>query len=258
MGSGNGSPGLVLALLREDIEATLLEPRQKRWAFLREAARAAGVRSVQVLRARHDEYDGPPARTLTVRALALPLAELGRLVRPAGRLIVFGARPEPVAPFVLERGYPGRVCTSSAAAPMFHGKLDGETTPRQNAVAWAGEAALDGRSEFEAGLLFGLLVGEGHFGGDGRQAQVTLRMHVRHEKLFRWLAESFPEGKLYGPYNHGGREYFQWMARGRFLREALVPFLAAAAGLDGRVRGGPLRCHVRPLLPPAATNGSRA
>jgi hypothetical protein len=89
-----------------------------------------------------------------------------------------------------------------------------------------GGADLDGPSEFEAGLLFGLLVGEGHFGGDGRQAQVTLRMHVRHEKLFRWLAESFPEGKLYGPYNHGGREYFQWMARGRFLRDVLVPFLA--------------------------------
>jgi len=90
-----------------------------------------------------------------------------------------------------------------------------------------GSVDLAGRSEFEAGLLFGLLVGEGHFGGDGRQAQVTLRMHVRHEKLFRWLEESFPEGRLYGPYNHGGREYFQWMARGHFLRDVLVPFLAA-------------------------------
>jgi hypothetical protein len=99
-----------------------------------------------------------------------------------------------------------------------------------------GGAVLDGRSDFEAGLLFGLLVGEGHFGGDGRQAQVTLRMHVRHEKLFRWLAESFPEGKLYGPYNHGGREYFQWMARGRFLRDVLVPFLAERrAWMDGYV-----------------------
>ncbi len=83
------------------------------------------------------------------------------------------------------------------------------------------------RSEFESGLLFGLLVGEGHFGGDGRQPQVTLRMHVRHERLFRWLQRSFPEGRLYGPYHHGGRDYFQWMARGRFLREALVPFLLA-------------------------------
>jgi 16S rRNA (guanine527-N7)-methyltransferase len=38
VGSGNGSPGLVLALLRPDLPVTLLEPRQRRWAFLREAA----------------------------------------------------------------------------------------------------------------------------------------------------------------------------------------------------------------------------
>jgi hypothetical protein len=88
-----------------------------------------------------------------------------------------------------------------------------------------GGGILAGRSEFEAGLLFGLLVGEGHFGGDGRQAQVTLRMHVRHERLFRWLERSFAGGRLYGPYNHGGREYFQWMVRGPYLRDVLVPFL---------------------------------
>ncbi|MBU0607822.1 MAG: hypothetical protein KKI08_08030, partial [Armatimonadetes bacterium] len=33
------------------------------------------------------------------------------------------------------------------------------------------------------------------------------------------------DGKLYGPYSHGGRAYFQWMARGSFLREQLVPLL---------------------------------
>jgi hypothetical protein len=86
---------------------------------------------------------------------------------------------------------------------------------------------LPGLSEFEAGMVFGLLVGEGHFGGDGRQPQVTLRMHVRHERLFRWLEQALPEGRLYGPYDHGGRRYFQWMARGEFLRESLAPFLAA-------------------------------
>jgi hypothetical protein len=52
-------------------------------------------------------------------------------------------------------------------------------------------------------------------------------MHVRHEQLFRWLEATFPESRLYGPYHHGGREYFQWMARGPFLRDDLVPFLAA-------------------------------
>jgi hypothetical protein len=81
--------------------------------------------------------------------------------------------------------------------------------------------------EFSAGFLIGLLVGEGHFGGDGRQPQVTLRMHVRHEKLFRWLQRMFPEGRLYGPYHHGGRDYYQWMARGDFLREILVPLVRA-------------------------------
>lgn len=78
---------------------------------------------------------------------------------------------------------------------------------------------------FDIGFLVGILVGEGHFGGDGRQPQITLRMHTDHEALFRWLERKFPDGKLYGPYHHGGRSYYQWMARGPFLREELVPLL---------------------------------
>jgi hypothetical protein len=78
-------------------------------------------------------------------------------------------------------------------------------------------------------VLVGLLIGEGHFGGDGRQPQITLRMHVRHAPLFQWIQETFPGGKLYGPYNHDGRSYLQWMARGSYLREVLVPLL------DGRL-----------------------
>ena len=79
--------------------------------------------------------------------------------------------------------------------------------------------------KFISGVMLGLLIGEGHFGGDGRQPQVTLRMHVRHERLFRWLVEKFPGGKLYGPYSHGGRHYFQWMFRGKILRDYLIPLL---------------------------------
>ena len=99
VGSGNGSPGLVLALVRDDLEVTLLEPRARRWAFLREAARAAG-RSVRVLRLRHDGYGGPRARTVTLRALAVPLAELAPLVVPGGRVVVFGGRPQAGGGFV--------------------------------------------------------------------------------------------------------------------------------------------------------------
>ena len=82
-------------------------------------------------------------------------------------------------------------------------------------------------TEFELGLLVGLLIGEGHFGGDGRQPQLTLRMHVRHEAVFRWLEATFPGGRLYGPYHHDGRHYYQWMARGAYLRDELVPLLAS-------------------------------
>jgi hypothetical protein len=93
-------------------------------------------------------------------------------------------------------------------------------------------------SEFEKGVLVGLLVGEGHFGGDGRQPQVTLRMHVRHEAMFRWLESTFPGGKLYGPYHHDGRHYFQWMARGSYLRDHLLPVLEETLSpeLDGPSR----------------------
>jgi hypothetical protein len=80
-------------------------------------------------------------------------------------------------------------------------------------------------TEFEAGYLVGLLIGEGHFGGDGRQPHITLRMHTRHARIFEWLTDRLPESRLYGPYTHGGRSYYQWMARGRFLREELVPLL---------------------------------
>jgi hypothetical protein len=90
-------------------------------------------------------------------------------------------------------------------------------------------------SEFDRGFLIGLLVGEGSFGGDGRQPQVVLRMHTRHEAIFRWLEERFPNCRLYGPYRHGGRSYYQWMARGQALVEDLLPLLEAEdlRGLDG-------------------------
>ena len=80
-------------------------------------------------------------------------------------------------------------------------------------------------SDFDRGFLIGLLVGEGSFGGDGRQPQVVLRMHTRHEAIFRWLEERFPNCRLYGPYHHGGRSYYQWMARGRALVQDLLPIL---------------------------------
>jgi hypothetical protein len=84
---------------------------------------------------------------------------------------------------------------------------------------------MSGLSDFERGVVVGLLVGEGSFGGDGKQPQLTLRMHTRHEALFRWLIERFPQTRLYGPYHHGGRSYYQWMARGTALVRDVLPLL---------------------------------
>ena len=92
-----------------------------------------------------------------------------------------------------------------------------------------------GLSEFDRGIFVGLMIGEASFGGDGRQPQITLRMHVRHEALFHWLTARFPETRLYGPYHHGGRSYFQWMARGRSLVRDVLPVLEN--GLDPEIDG---------------------
>ena len=83
----------------------------------------------------------------------------------------------------------------------------------------------------ELGFLVGLLVGEGSFGGDGKQPQVTIRMHVRHVDLFHRLVDLVPGSRLYGPYGHGGRNYYQWMVRGPILRTELVPVLMGSRDL---------------------------
>jgi hypothetical protein len=98
-----------------------------------------------------------------------------------------------------------------------------------------GSASRPELSDFDRGVIVGVLIGEGSFGGDGRQPHVTLRMHVRHEALFRWLHERLPSTRLYGPYRHGGRSYFQWMARGPALVHDVLPLLEERLdeGLDG-------------------------
>ncbi len=87
--------------------------------------------------------------------------------------------------------------------------------------------ALDELLELEKGLIIGLLIGEGHFGGDGKQPQITLKMHVRHEPLLRWVAERIAGAKLYGPYHYDGRHFFQLMIRGQALRDFLELLLSA-------------------------------
>jgi hypothetical protein len=114
--------------------------------------------------------------------------------------------------------------------------------------------------DFSAGYFLGLLAGEAHFGGDRRQPQITIRMHTRHEGIFRWLAWRFPGAGLFGPYHHAGRDYYQWMARGPYLRRAVVPFIAghrewldtpARERFDAMCETYAIEVFSRPGLPPA-------
>jgi 16S rRNA (guanine527-N7)-methyltransferase len=75
VGSGAGLPGLPLAILRRDLEVTLLEPLLRRSRFLDEAINELGLSSrVRVVRARAEDHHGR-FDVVTARAVA-PLARL--------------------------------------------------------------------------------------------------------------------------------------------------------------------------------------
>ncbi|WP_307816542.1 16S rRNA (guanine(527)-N(7))-methyltransferase RsmG [Nocardioides limicola] len=90
VGSGAGLPGLVLAILRPDVEVTLVEPLLRRTTFLDEVVSALSLQ-VEVIRGRADVLHG--ARTfdvVTSRAVArLPklLAWSMPLVARGGALV---------------------------------------------------------------------------------------------------------------------------------------------------------------------------
>jgi 16S rRNA (guanine527-N7)-methyltransferase len=95
VGSGAGLPGLVLALLRPDAEGTLLEPTQKKRAFLTHAVRALTLAPRVEARAErleaHLEAGAAGRYDVAVSRATWPAArwlELGRpLVRPGGWLL---------------------------------------------------------------------------------------------------------------------------------------------------------------------------
>ena len=91
LGSGAGLPGLVLAVLRSDITVVLVEPLQRRAAFLAEVVEQLGLTHVEVRRARAEELLGSVAvDVVTARAVA-PLDRLAGWALPllytGGRLL---------------------------------------------------------------------------------------------------------------------------------------------------------------------------
>jgi 16S rRNA (guanine527-N7)-methyltransferase len=102
-GSGAGFPGLVLAAAHPASRWTLVEPRKRRAAFLREVVRAATASGVVVLEERAERlapgpfFDGVTSRAFAAPAEVAPLA--ARVLRPGGRWVVFThSDHSPVAP----------------------------------------------------------------------------------------------------------------------------------------------------------------
>jgi 16S rRNA (guanine527-N7)-methyltransferase len=86
IGSGNGFPAIPLLVARPGVRGVLLEPRERRWAFLKEAVRELGL-AADVRRERAAEHAGGGYDVATVRGVGLEawLPDASRLVKPTGR-----------------------------------------------------------------------------------------------------------------------------------------------------------------------------
>ncbi|WP_345751903.1 16S rRNA (guanine(527)-N(7))-methyltransferase RsmG [Microbacterium rhizophilus] len=93
VGSGAGLPGLVLAIARPDVRWVLIEPMERRVAWLEEQVAALGLTNVEVLRARAKDagrYEGvlDAVTARAVSALRKLIPWVAPLARDGGELIL--------------------------------------------------------------------------------------------------------------------------------------------------------------------------
>jgi 16S rRNA (guanine527-N7)-methyltransferase len=95
VGSGAGAPGLVLAMMLPGVRMTLVEPRDRRVAFLRSAIGKFGLSNTTVERGRSDRLPARMWDTAVSRATLPPPEWLQEGVRLAkGAVWVLLAREE--------------------------------------------------------------------------------------------------------------------------------------------------------------------
>lgn len=91
IGSGAGLPGLVLAIARPDVDFILIEPMERRVAWLREQAEILGLDNIEVVRARAEEaklspwLDQATARAVSALSKLIPL--VAPLMKSGGELL---------------------------------------------------------------------------------------------------------------------------------------------------------------------------
>lgn len=92
VGSGAGLPGLVLAIARPDVTWVLIEPMERRVAWLTEQVTALGLHNVEMVRSRAEDYSPEPlldqvtARAVSALRTLIPVT--APLVRPGGELVL--------------------------------------------------------------------------------------------------------------------------------------------------------------------------
>jgi 16S rRNA (guanine527-N7)-methyltransferase len=92
VGSGAGLPGLVLAILRPDVSFTLIEPMERRVAWLERQAAELELANVTVVRARAEEsklfdsLDQVTARAVSALRTLIPVT--APLLRQGGELVL--------------------------------------------------------------------------------------------------------------------------------------------------------------------------
>lgn len=92
VGSGAGLPGIVAAIARPDVQFILIEPMERRVAWLTDQVNELGLDNVEVLRARAEDamlfraLDQVTARAVSALKTLVPLT--ARLVRPGGELVL--------------------------------------------------------------------------------------------------------------------------------------------------------------------------
>ncbi len=89
IGSGPGFPGIPIKIWAPTIHLTLIESNHKKATFLREVARTLTLTNINIFPGRAENYPGPQAEVVTLRAVEqfdamLPIA--ARLVAPKGCL----------------------------------------------------------------------------------------------------------------------------------------------------------------------------
>ena len=81
IGTGAGLPGIVLALVRPDLQVALVEPLLRRTTFLQEAVEMLGCANAEVVRSRAEDLPAASYDVVTSRAVA-PLGKLAAWCLP--------------------------------------------------------------------------------------------------------------------------------------------------------------------------------